>query len=124
MQTSLMWLAAAASFFTFAGHIFIGGPQVVKPLLAATDLSVEPKWTNYFCWHVTTLLVLAMSIGFTYVALHPNRPELAIFLSSLSAAIWALSVIVAVKGRISPFRFPAIWLFAIIAALGAAALMT
>lgn len=118
-----MWLAAATSFITFMVHTFIGGPRVAGPLLATTHLPPASKWLNYYCWHIATIFLLAMSLGFAYVALHPDRPELAVFLTAMSAALSVLSAVVAMKGGINPFRFPSTTLFAIGAVFGAAALL-
>lgn len=123
MQTILMSLAAVASLITFSVHTFIGGPRVAAPLLAATHLPPAAKWLSYYCWHLATIFLLAMSLGFAYVALNPDRPELAVFLSATSAALSVLSAVVAIKGGINPFRFPSTSLFAIVSALGTAALL-
>lgn len=123
MQTVLMSLAAITSLITFTVHTFIGGPRVAGPLLATTHLPIASKWLNYYCWHLATVFLLAMSMGFAYVALHPDRPELAVFLSVISATLSALSAAVAIKGRINPFRFPSTSLFAAVSALSAAALL-
>jgi hypothetical protein len=123
MNISLLWSASLMSFVTFAVHIFIGGPRVAKPLLATTHLPAASKWLNYYCWHITTIFLLAMSIGYAYVALHPSRPELAVFLTALSAALSVLSAVVAIKGKINPFRFPSTSLFAMVFVLGSASLL-
>jgi hypothetical protein len=123
MQVFLMWSAAFTSIITFAVHTFIGGPRVARPLLASTHLPVASKWLNYYCWHITTVLLLAMSAGYAYVALHPDRPELAVFLTALSAALSVLSAVVAIKGGINPFRFPSTSLFAAVCVLGLSALL-
>jgi hypothetical protein len=123
MQTYLVWSAAFMSFVTFAVHAFIGGPRVAGPLLATTHLPIASKWLNYYCWHITTVLLLAMAAGYAYVALHPDRPELAVFLTALSATLSVLSAAVAIKGRINPFRFPSTSLFAIVSLLGSAGLL-
>lgn len=72
MNTGLVWAAAAVSLATFFGHVFAGGPRVAKPLLASGELPEQAKWMGYFCWHVTSILVLAMSVGFALTALHPD----------------------------------------------------
>jgi hypothetical protein len=122
MNVTLIWAASAMSFITFAVHTFIGGPRVAGPLLATTHLPPASKWLNYYCWHITTIFLLAMGFGYAYVAVHPDRPELAVFLSALSAALSILSAVVALKGSISPFRFPSTSLFASIFLLGLAGL--
>lgn len=121
VNADLAWAAAAVSFVTFVGHTFVGGPQVAKPVLAARELPDQAKWLAYFCWHVTTLAVLAASGGFAYVALHPDRPELAIFLTGLNALIWVLSLGITVFGKVGALRNPGVWLFGLVTLLGVAA---
>lgn len=122
MSSQLYWAAALVSLVTFVVHTFIGGPRVAGPLLASSQLPPASKWLNYYCWHIATTLLLAMPLGFGYVALHPDRPELAVFLTVLSAALSVLSAAVALKGRIHPLRFPSTSLFLLIFLLGSAAL--
>ncbi len=123
MNVYLLWSAAFMSLVTFAVHTFIGGPRVAGPLLATTHLPPASKWLNYYCWHIVTIFLLAMCMGYTYVAVHTDRPELAVFLTTLSAALSVLSVAVAIKGKINPFRFPSTSLFTLIFLLGAAGLL-
>lgn len=123
MSSTLAWAAAAVSLGTFVGHTFVGGPRVAKPLLEAADLPHLAKWMAYFCWHVTTLLVLGMSAGFAYVATHPERPELAAFLTVLSLAIWILSLGITIAGKVRLRHNPGAWLFGLIALLGAGSLL-
>ncbi len=118
MQIAFFWAAAVMSVFTFVVHTFIGGPRVAVPLLANTDLPKASKWLNYYCWHVTTLFTFAMGGAYAYVALHPDRPELVVFLTGVNASLSLLSAAVAIKGKINPFRFPSTSLFAIVAILG------
>ncbi|VAW91803.1 hypothetical protein MNBD_GAMMA21-2796 [hydrothermal vent metagenome] len=122
MNSYFLWAAVVMSVITFYVHTFIGSPVVAKPLLANTDLPVASKWLNYYCWHVTTIFTLLMGTGYAYVALNPDRPELAVFLTINTAAFSILSAAVAVKGNINPFRFPSTSLFASVALLGLAGL--
>jgi hypothetical protein len=69
------------SFVTFIIHTFIGGPRVAKPLLENNNLPKASKWLNYYTWHITTIFTFLMGGGYGYVALHPNRPELVVFLT-------------------------------------------
>jgi len=122
MNSYFLWSAVVMSVITFYVHTFIGSPVVAKPLLANTDLPVASKWLNYYCWHVTTIFTLLMGAGYAYVALNPDRPELAVFLTINTTAFSILSAAVAVKGNINPFRFPSTSLFASVALLGLAGL--
>ncbi|WLT31863.1 hypothetical protein [Geothrix sp. PMB-07] len=118
MGPSFHWAAAAMSAVTFCVHTFVGGPRVAGPLLADTQLPRASKWLNYYCWHITTVFTFAMGLGFAHVAGHPDRPELAVFLTPLTAALSILSAAVALKGGIHPLRFPSTSLFAAVALLG------
>lgn len=122
MGTWLAWGAAPVSLVTCVGHVFVGGPQVARPLLDAGDLPEQAKWLAYFCWHVTTLVVLGMSAGFAVVAFTSDHTDLAVFLTSLSALIWLLSVGVTVRGGLPLGRNPGVWLFGLITLLAAAVL--
>lgn len=123
MQVSFLSAAAVMSIITFSVHTFIGGPRVAGPLLANTDLPKASKWLNYFCWHVTTIFTFSMSGAYAYVALHPERPELVVFLTVVTAAFSLLSAAVALKGNINPIRFPSTSLFATVSLLGLAGLL-
>lgn len=61
--------------------------------------------------------------GYAYVALNPDRVELAVFLSLLNVALSVLSAVVARRGQINPFRFPSTSLFAAVALLGLVSLL-
>ena len=124
MQSYWLWAATAMSIITFAVHTFIGGPRVAVPLLADTDLPKASKWLNYYCWHATTIFTFAMGGAYAYVAVHPDRPELVVFLTGLTAAFSLLSAGVALKGHIHPFRFPSTTLFASVSLLGLAWLLS
>jgi len=118
----LVIAAAAMSALTFIVHTFVGGVVVARPLLADTGLPPTSKWLNYYCWHITTVVIAFIAAGFIWLALHPGDPILLIGLSSLTAALSALSLAVALKASIAPLRFPSTSLFALTSALGWAAL--
>jgi hypothetical protein len=123
MQISLLWASAIASIVTFVIHTFIGGPRVAAPLLADSHLPKASKWLNYYCWHITTIYTFAMGGAYAYVAMHPDKIELVVFLSILNAAFSVLSAAVAIKGNINPLRFPSTSLFGAVAILGILSLM-
>ncbi len=118
MKEVLLYLGALMSVITFAVHTFIGGPVVAKPLLANKNLPTASKWLNYYCWHNTTLLLLFFASGFVYVIFSPHQIILVYFIALLASALSILSAIVAIKGKINPFRFPSTSLFASIAFIG------
>lgn len=123
MEGYFLWAATIMSVITFAVHTFVGGPVVAKPLLENTNLPKASKWLNYYTWHVTTIFTLFMGGAYAYVALNPDRPELVIFLTVVTAALSILSATVALKGNINPFRFPSTSLFASVSLLGLTGLL-
>jgi hypothetical protein len=123
MQSLLFWAASVSAFVTFCVHTFVGGPVVARPLLADEGLPRASKWLNYYCWHITTVLLLCMSASYAYAAMMPGGVDVAAVMTALCVVLSALSAWVARKGRINPWRFPSTTLFAvtaIIAALGCA----
>jgi hypothetical protein len=118
-----IWFAAVTSAATFYVHSFVGGPLVAGPLLATNALPPASKWLNYYCWHVTTVLLAFLTGAFVWLAMHPDIPSL-VFLLLLCAALSALSALVARKAGIAPWRFPSTTLFAAIATLCAFGLMS
>ena len=124
MQLFFFWAATFMSVITFIVHTFVGGPVVAKPLLENDSLPIASKWLNYYCWHITTIFTFTMGWGYAYVALHPDRPELVVFMTVLTGAFAILSIAVASKGNINPFRFPSTSLFSAVSLLGLAGLLS
>jgi hypothetical protein len=114
--------AALASTVTFAVHTFAGGVAVARPLLASSALPPASKWLNYYCWHLVTLSLIGMALGFGWCARNADAADLALFLAVLAATSSALSIAVALKAGIGPWRFPSTTLFALIAVLAFAGL--
>jgi hypothetical protein len=83
--------AAVLSLFTWAIHTFVGGPVVAGPLLTS-EMKPVPKLTNYYCWHLVTLVLLAMSGGYAYAAIRPGGRDVAVLLSIMAASfcIWSV----------------------------------
>jgi hypothetical protein len=111
-------LAGLLSLITFGVHTFVGGIFVARPLLKARDLTPASRWLNYYTWHMATVMLLFMAAGFVWAALLPDAIEIAFLLTAMAAVFSALCVWVAIKGGIAPWRFPAAWLFLIIAVVG------
>lgn len=118
MHEILLWVAAFISVVTFYVHTFIGGPRVAGPLLKNADLPIASKWLNYYCWHIVTLYLFLMGGAYAYVAWCPDRPELVVFLTLQNTLLSILSILVAIKGKINPLRFPSTTLFALVSLCG------
>lgn len=116
-----IWLlaAGAAAGLTTLIHIFAGGPSVARPLLAAADIDEVAKMTNYYCWHLVTITLAAMTVAFAYAALTPGEVALATMWTIIAAAFAAWSVALVVWKRQKALDLPQWTLFVVIAGLGA-----
>ncbi len=112
------WLVAAAlaAFATFVIHTVVGGREIAGPLLAARDLARIPRLTVYYCWHMVTILLLAMALALAWAARHANPPLVALVLL-LAVAFTALSLGLLAAYRVSPWQLPQWSLFLLVAVL-------
>lgn len=85
------WIAAGISGLALAVHAIVGTREVRAPLMAS-DLPPAPRHTLYLCWHIVTLVLAAMTLGFGWAAISADAAELGIACTLLAAAIcvWAL----------------------------------
>ncbi len=92
-------LAALLSLLTWAVHTFLGGRAIARPLLAC-ELKPIPKYTNYYCWHIVTITLLAMTWGFAYAAFREEGFDVGLLftLLAISYCLWSL-ILVAWKKR-------------------------
>ena len=110
--------ASVLALVTFAVHTFVGGIYVVRPLLAVERLSRASRWLNYYCWHMTTLTLIAMAAMFAYAAREPAGRGFGVLFTVMAAAFSVLCIAVAMKGGVRPWRFPPTSLFAAVTAAG------
>ncbi len=115
-----LWFALAGicSLLICLLHIFGGGKTTARPLLNSTDLGVVAKYTNYYCWHIVTIVLAAMGAMFIWAAAYNDGAELA-FVSSVFAAaftLWSFGIVYISKGKL--LHFPQWLLFAPVAILG------
>lgn len=105
--------AAAASFLTFAIHTWVGGPIIAKPLVDS-DMHRVPKFTNYACWHIVTIMLFAMGAAFMWAAFFPASTDLAWFVFLLSTATLGWFVVLILWKKLSWLEFPQWGLFVMI----------
>jgi riboflavin transporter FmnP len=121
-MNTLLTIAAVLTLITTLIHLFGGGPTVAGPLLRSNIPDV-PRYTNYYCWHLVSIMLAAMSIGFYIVARDPAEQTLGVFMTVLAAGftIWSLALIA--WKRQSFLQMPQWLLFLPIAICGAGGLL-
>ncbi|WP_420429954.1 hypothetical protein [Kordiimonas sp.] len=91
------FMTAGITTFVICGiHCWFGGRHIAAPLLKARDIHQVPKFTNYYCWHLVTLALIAMASAFVWAAISPEAIELAVFSAALSVSfcLWNLALII------------------------------
>lgn len=116
--------AAALALLTTAVHLFAGGRDTARPLLAASDLDPVAKRTAYLAWHITSASLALLSGAFATAAVAPAAWELAAFGTVASVLYAIVSVAIAVSAGADVWRLPQWLAFALIAGIGAAGLAT
>ena len=87
-------VAAVLTLATWAIHTFLGGPAVARPLLES-EMEEVAKYTNYYCWHIVTLVLIVMAGGYGYAAFVPGGADVAVLLTLLSVGftVWSLVLV-------------------------------
>ncbi|MBX2852463.1 MAG: hypothetical protein KTR15_12045 [Phycisphaeraceae bacterium] len=114
----MYWLYAASllSVLTLVIHVTAGGRAVARPLLES-ELGPEAKYTNYYCWHLVTIVIAAC---FALPASQAAAIDLARLATVLAAAFAAWSGLLAILKRQNALTLPQWMLFLPIAVCGAA----
>lgn len=105
------------SLLTFFIHVFAGGPTTARPLLASKDLAPVPKYTNYYCWHLVSLMLAAMSLGFA-LSVWERAPLQTALWTILAGASTVWSVVLFISKQQKPLHLPQWILFLPITILG------
>ena len=115
--------AAVLSLLVCGLHVFAGGPAIAAPLLRSADLGRVSKYTNYYCWHIVTIVLLAMPVGFLLGALRRESLDIAALMTVLAGAfmLWSLGLVVWKKQK--PFHLPQWALFLPVTVVGALGLL-
>ncbi len=77
-------------------HLIMGGREIAARLLAA-DLHVVVKHTMYFCWHIVTIAIAGLAIGFAVAATGRSNQDLAWFMAIGSGLFCILNIALIIK---------------------------
>ena len=119
-----MWMIAAAFFslVATAAHIFLGGQEIARPLLASKDLNDVAKFTNYYCWHIATIVLTTMTALYVYAAT-TGATDMAVLATLLAAIFLVWSLVLIGWKRLDLIRFPQWMLFLPVTVTGIIALL-
>jgi hypothetical protein len=122
VEIPYFWAAAGVATLWFSVHLFAGGREVARPLLAASDLAPVARDTQYLCWHFTSLAIACMA-GFFAWAAASGETAFAVAGTILAAGfvLVGVSLVIGIQGR--HIDLPQGWLFLPVAALGIAGLI-
>ncbi len=110
-------IASGLALAVWAIHTFLGGPTVARPLLAS-EMDELPKLTNYYCWHLVTLTLLAIGLGYLYAAFVPGGRDIAALVTALSLSFAGWGLILVFWKRQRTVDMPQWILFVIVATAG------
>ncbi|NVJ98040.1 MAG: hypothetical protein HWE25_07805 [Alphaproteobacteria bacterium] len=104
--------ASMASAFTALLHLFLGGREIAAPLLKARDMRAVAKYTNYYCWHMVSIVLATMAAGYGWSAFRPQSTEIAVLFSFLALAFCVWNVLLVFWKKQHPLHMPQWILFA------------
>lgn len=99
-------LPAAISMVLFVFHLYVGGSEIVRPLLASREFPPDVKYVLYICWHIVTILAGAFVLAYVGAAIDPALRPYAIAATALAGAMTVLSFAVVVWKRQSHREMP------------------
>lgn len=102
------WLIVASGFGVVVTlvHTFLGGREIVRPLLDAKDIQPVAKYVNYLCWHISTALLAAASAAFAYGAMHTQERVLVMAFAGLCAIAAIAEIGIIIRFRQSFIEMP------------------
>ncbi|HER26508.1 MAG TPA: hypothetical protein ENI69_05310 [Rhodospirillales bacterium] len=118
----MIYAAIIVNFAIFLIHVFVGGPAIARPMLAATDLKTVAKLTNYYCWHLVSIVLFAMGLCWIWFLADPAAREVAILATGFSVAFLVWGLVLVVWKRQRHLEMPQWILFAASAAVSIGAL--
>ena len=116
-QSVLFFGAGSIAAIWFLVHLFLGGKQIARPLLATTELDPVVRDVQYLCWHFTSVGIVGIAVFFVLAAIGWGEAY-AVAGTFLAAGFTATGVALVVKQGAQHLAVPQGWLFLPIAALG------
>ena len=113
-----LWAGAVFALWSCVGHGFMADGLFLELLFAHPDLPANFRTMGYVSWHILTLLFAVFAVAYVMAALQPAHLSLARHVAALNVLLALLVLFIALTGHSVMFSLPAMYFFAIIAALG------
>jgi predicted ferric reductase len=84
------------------------------------EMEPDLKWMAYYSWHIATIIIAVVALGYTAAAIWSARLDYAIVSTGIAFSLVALAIGVAVKAKLPLRTFPIIPLFGLVVVLGLA----
>lgn len=124
-MSRLLYILAALLCLAITGaHVFLGGPVVMDPIHASSELEETVKWLSYFTWHDGTVALLIAAGAYVYVGQVPGTRILAVFFTAMLAGFGITGLLTAILASPALWTTPAPYAFNLIAIIGLAAILT
>ena len=124
LQNIWFFASGIAAGLTALLHMFAGGPEIAGPLLRSKDIHDVPKYVNYYCWHLLSMTLVAMSAGVNWSAFDSTQNGLAWMWTVMAVAFCLWSVSLVAWKRQSTLYMPQWSLFGVILACAIAGHLT
>ena|GEM_PF-787812 len=99
----MVFIAALGALIIVLMHCFAAGRLVVPPLIDAKDISKVPKYFHYCCWHIVSILLIMMAVGFLYCAFY-DATALAVFLTVQAGLFICWSAVLNTWKKLPPMK--------------------
>lgn len=96
-----LFVAGLFSAFTCGLHVILGGKAAAASLLASRDMHRVAVYTNYYCWHMVTLVLAVQAVAFLWAAVDTAAYAAAVMAAGLAVLfmVWSLLLILWKKQR-------------------------
>jgi len=112
------FLASLASFGVCLLHLFAGGKEAARPLLATDELNKLAKFTLWYAWHIVTIVLAVMGAMLALAAIDETQIAVGWFALLLALLCVILSLGMIFHFKLKLMQFPQWLLFLSIVIFG------
>ena len=122
MSMYLFAVAALICAFVVFAHVRMGGRIFLRPFLA---LEIDPflKSMGHFSWHIGTLVLGLIALGYTAAALIEDYFGYAVISTAIALVLVLLATAIAVRAKIPVRSFPVVPVYCVVIVMGFAGIL-